>query len=131
MERSGEEVVRGGATATLYELVALGPKRVVSERLVGSLAPGGRASLMAKAGARFVARDARTRKPLLEYTAGFEAEQHADVAASTVLLELALAPSALMGGGVADVYWLEGERPDGAAVCTRLSAFHADVMEWS
>ena len=95
-----------GTAASLYELLSLGPKGVTTEQLVGTMLPGEYRSIVAKAGARFRARDSITKSVIVEYTASFEAEQHVDVAVHAVKLELQLAPAA-PAGEVVDVYWIE------------------------
>ena len=81
------------------------------ETLVGVVTQGGHLATNARPGAVFRVREAGTAppsRPLLErILAGYEAEQHVDIASADVILEFELAPSSAAGEG-ANVFWTWG-----------------------
>ena len=97
--------------ASVYELSSMiGHLSHEVETLVGHVSPGGHLATSARAGSRYRVRDGASRRPLLPlYEAGFEAEQHVDIAERHVTLEFELGPSTAVGDGAA-IYWTWGGR---------------------
>jgi hypothetical protein len=101
------------SAAAIYELRTVLGQTV--ETLVGRVVPGSHLSTSANAGAKYTVRDERSRRPLVPlYEAGFEAEQHIDIAATRVTLVFELSGATEEDGGseeelgAAAVFWTWG-----------------------
>ena len=100
-----------GVRASIYELNTVLGKTL--ESLVGHVSRGAHLSFTAKAGIKYTAREEISRRPLLDvpFTAGYEAEQHVDLAATHVTLVFQLAPTS-PPNAAADVFWTWGDARD-------------------